>query len=113
MFNIISDTHSKFQEVQSLLSDITSMDTAYFTKLSDVTQVAYISMNEGMCVNTTVCHQCAEHRDFLQNIISILEELANGEPLTSEYRNTLTSYAIMVNETLKKISEALISLKRS
>jgi len=113
MFNIISDTYSKFQEVHSLLNDTSATDNTYFTRLSDATQAAYIAMNEGMCVNTTVCHQCAEHRDFLQNIISVLEELANGAPLTSEYRDTLTSYAIMVNETLKKILAALTSLKRS
>lgn len=110
MFNIISDTYAKFQEVHSLLNDKTSTDITYFTKLSDATQAAYISMNEGMCVNTTVCHQCAEHRDFLQGMITVLEELENGAPLTSHYRDTLTSYAAMVNETLKKISAALASL---
>jgi len=110
MLNIISDTHSKFQKVQRLLNNMTSTDNAYFKQLSEATQAAYIAMNEGMCANTTVCHQCAEHRDFLQCMIITIEELEGGELFTQLHREKLTHYATMVNETLQKISTALATL---
>ncbi|MCX6060662.1 MAG: hypothetical protein NT103_00195 [Campylobacterales bacterium] len=110
MLNIISDTHSKFQKVQTLLGNTTSTDHTYFEQLSEATQDAYIAMNEGMCVNTTVCHQCAEHRDFLQGMIVVIEELEEGAPFTQIYREKLTNYATMVNETLQKIAASLTTL---
>ncbi len=110
MLNVISDTHSKFQKVQTLLEDMTSTDNAYFKQLSEATQAAYIAMNEGMCINTTVCHQCAEHRDFLQDMMVAIEELEEGAPFTQLYREKLTHYTTMVNETLQKIAAALVTL---
>ncbi|MDD4856327.1 MAG: hypothetical protein PHQ22_07785 [Sulfuricurvum sp.] len=110
MFSIISDTYSKFQAVHTLLNTTESTDSSYFAQLSEATQAAYIAMNEGMCINTTVCHQCAEHRDFLQTMIVVLEELEEGEPLTQIYRDKIISYNLMVDETLKKISAILASL---
>lgn len=110
MLDVINDTYSKFQEVHSLLNDTSATGNAYFTQLNDATQAAYIAMNEGMCVNTTVCHECAEHRDFLQSMITVVKELENGAPLTADYREKLTNYATMVNSTLPKISAALASL---
>ncbi len=110
MLNIISDAHSKFQKVQTLLGNTISTDHTYFEQLSKATQDAYIAMNEGMCVSTTVCHACAEHRDFLQSMIVVIEELEEGAPFTQIYHEKLTNYAIMVNSTLSKISAALDSL---
>ncbi|MCX6072927.1 MAG: hypothetical protein NTY39_01230 [Campylobacterales bacterium] len=110
MINIINDTYAKFQKIHSLLEEMESTDTLDFGQLSDATQAAYIVMNEGMCVNNTVCQECAQHRDFLQRMIGVVEELENGAPLIQEYRDTLAAYAIMVNETLKKIALARDSL---
>ena len=110
MLNIISDTHSKFQKVQTLLGNTLSTDHSYFEQLSKATHDAYIAMNEGMCVNTTVCYQCAEHRDFLQGMIVIIEELEEGAPFTQIYREKLTNYSTMVNETLQKIAASLTTL---
>ncbi|MGZ5208853.1 MAG: hypothetical protein ACXWB0_07530 [Sulfuricurvum sp.] len=110
MLDVVNNTYSKFQEVHSLLNDTSATGNAYFTQLSDATQAAYIAMNEGMCANTTVCHECAEHRDFLQSMITVVEELENGALLTADYREKLTGYATMVNLTLPKISAALASL---
>lgn len=110
MLSIIDDAYTKFQKIHFLLGEMESTNNLDFTQLSDATQVAYIAMNEGMCVNTTVCHECAKHRDFLQEMIEVVEELENRVPLTQKYRDALAAYAIMVNETLKKIALARDSL---
>lgn len=67
-------------------------------------------MNEGICTNTTICHECAEHRDFLHSMLSVLEELASGAPLSQEYEERLKSLSEKVTEILKKISTVLASL---
>lgn len=110
MLNILREAQEQFQKIHMLLRSNGLRNSAYYAHLSEATQEAYITMNEGMCANTTVCHQCAEHRDFLHAMLSVLEELATGAPLSQEYEEKLKSFSEKVTEILKKISTTLTSL---
>lgn len=110
MIDIIREAHAKFNEIDRLLSAGGAKDDTYFTQLSEATQNAYIVMNEGMCESTTVCHECAAHRDFLQSMIGIVEDLASGAPLSNAYKSKLETYGQKVGEILKKIEGAIASM---
>ena len=110
MFNILREAQEQFQKIHKLLRSNALRNSAYYAHLSEATQEAYITMNEGMCANTTVCHQCAEHRDFLYSMLKVLEELETGAPLSQEYEERLKSFSEKVTEILKKISMVLTSL---
>lgn len=110
MLDILREAQGRFKEIDTLLNSNEPQTGEYFAQLNEVTQDAYVLMNEGMCSNTTVCHQCSEHRDFLHSMIGMLEDLELGTPVSSMYREKLTIYHAKVNEILAKISDILNSL---
>lgn len=110
MLEIIREAQAKFQEVDQLLHIQSPKDDDYFTQLSEATQKAYIVMNEGMCESATVCHECAENRDYLHSMIGIVEDLASGAPLSNTYKAQLDTYGEKVKEILTKIEGALAAM---
>lgn len=110
MLDIIREAQAKFQEIDRLLRMADTKDGDYFTQLSEATQNAYIVMNEGMCENTTVCHECAAHRDFLHSMITPLEDLAAGTPLSDNAKARFDAYGDKVREILAKIQGALSAM---
>ena len=110
MQNILRDTHQEFQNVHNLLQSNTLRNSTYYAHLNEVTQDAYISMNEMMHANTTICNQCAGHRDFLHSMFNILEELETGSSLSPIHEEKLNIFSVKVTDILKKISAALTSL---
>lgn len=110
MLDILREAQRQFQEIHTLLESDLIRNSDYFTRLNEATQKAYVTMNEGMCANTTVCHQCAEHRDFLYAILAPLEELAAGNPVTTVHKEHLSALSAKVSEILNKISTVLASL---
>lgn len=107
---MIRETQSKFQEISLLLNPAGSHSIDSYDSLSEATQEAYIAMNEGMCESDTVCHECAKHRDFLQTMLPILEDLKNDASLAETYSQKLHDYRLMVQEVLSRISSILSSL---
>lgn len=110
MIDIIREAYARFNEISRLLNAGETKDDTYFMQLSEATQNAYIVMNEGMCESLTVCHECAAHRDFLQSMIGIVEDLASGTPLSNTYKAELNAYTEKVGEILKKIEGALAAM---
>jgi hypothetical protein len=110
MIDILHEAQRRFQEIYNLLESNIIRDNDYFTHLSKATQEAYITMNEGMCTNTSVCHECAEDRDFLHSIINTLEELETGTAFSHTYEEQLHILSGKVTEILTKISAVLTSL---
>jgi hypothetical protein len=110
MIDILREAQGRFQDIHNLLEEKTIRDNDYFVRLNEATQEAYITMNEGMCASTTVCHQCASHRDFLHSIIITLEELEGGSPLSSSYEERLRTLSEKVTEILTRISTVLTTL---
>lgn len=109
MSDIIREAYAQFHEVDGLLKTAGAKDASYFKQLSEATQNAYVVMNEGMCENTTVCHECASHRDFLHTMIGIVEDLASGAPLSNTYKAQLDLYGAKAGEILKKIEKVIAS----
>lgn len=109
MLNTIREAQKQFQLLHQLLSLPMNRDTEYFTQLSIESEEAYILMNAGMCVNTSVYRECAEHRDFIRSILEILSELELNASSANTYAAKLTEYSERVNKILKNIAVVLAS----
>lgn len=109
MLNTIREAQKKFQQLHQLLNSPMNRDTDYFTQLSIESEEAYVLMNAGMCVNTSVCRECAEHRDFIRSILDILSELEINASSANTYKEKLTEYSERVNKILKNIAGVLAS----
>lgn len=101
---ILNDAKSKFQAINALLEHIDQNDQSYWDALSEATQSAYIIMNQGMCESLSVCQQCAEHRNFLHEMIQVLEPLAHGESANPNDLAKLDRYPEIITLILDRIN---------
>ncbi|MDD5158857.1 MAG: hypothetical protein PHI47_02300 [Sulfuricurvum sp.] len=109
MKNVLSEAKKQFQGINSLLTNQEKRNTDYFTKLSIATEEAYFIMNSGMCANATVCHECANHRDFIRSMMDVLGELEINATAENTYTDKLAEYSERVNKILKNIGTVLAS----
>jgi hypothetical protein len=72
-----------------------------------MTDKAYVTMNNGMSENATVCHECAEHRDYLLSMLDLLDDLSAGNEFTPEHQERLNAFSQKIGEILSKIASAL------
>lgn len=111
MLEIVKQAHSQFMEIESILQSNSIRDQNFFTVLSNMTDKAYITMNNGMCESVSVCQECAEHRDYLLSMLSVLDDLSSGEEFTTSYQEKLEQFSKKISEIYSKISTTLSSLK--
>ena len=109
MKTILRDAQKHFQQLRHLLGSSSTRDQHYFTDLSIATEEAYVFMNAGMCANTSVCRECAEHRDFIRSMLDILGELEVNTAHARNYTEHFVRYSERVNTILKNIASALAS----
>lgn len=109
MINILREAQKHFQQLQHLLNTPIEHDKDYFTKLSIESEEAYVLMNEGMCASLSVCHECADHRDFIRTILETLSELESNGSLATAHTAKLTEYSDRVNKILQNIAVVLAS----
>jgi hypothetical protein len=109
MKNVLSEAKKQFQGISNLLSSQESRNDAYFTRLSIATEEAYFIMNSGMCANATVCHECANHRDFIRSMMDVLSELEVNAKAANTYTDQLFQYSERVSKILKNIETVLAS----
>jgi hypothetical protein len=109
MFNTLRDAQKKFQLLQRLLNNNSDKSNSYFTELSIATEEAYVLMNEGMCSSSSVCHECADHRDFIRSMLDVLSELEVNAAYADRYTDKLSQYKERVNKILNNIAIALTS----
>lgn len=107
MLDTLREAQKHFQEIYALLTQNSAHDNDYFTQLSIATEEAYVLMNEGMCASNSVCHECAEHRDFIRSILDVLSKLELDSSTKDHYKEVLSEYASRVNSILKNIADAL------
>lgn len=109
MLDILREAQGRFQDIHNLLETKSSRNTAYFTQLSIATEEAYVLMNEGMCANSSVCHECAEHRDFIRSILDILSTLEINSNSADRHSDIFIQYSERVNKILNNIAVVLAS----
>lgn len=106
MITLLHDAQKQFQKIQTLLNHLHNDD---LTTLSIATEEAYVLMNEGMCASTSVCHECAEHRDFIRKMLDVLGNLEEHREPIETYGNEFSEYSVRIDKILKNIQIALSS----
>lgn len=109
MKNVLSEAKKQFQDISTLLNSQEKRNNDYFTKLSIATEEAYFTMNSGMCANTSVCRECANHRDFVRSMMDVLGELEVNSIAANTYTEKLAEYAERVSKILTNIKTVLAS----
>lgn len=107
MLDTVEQAKAQFLEIESILNSNATKDQSYFTILSEMTDKAYVTMNDGMGANSTVCHECADHRDYLLSMLDLLDDLSSGNEFTQAHQERLNIFSQKISEILSKISSVL------
>jgi glucosamine 6-phosphate synthetase-like amidotransferase/phosphosugar isomerase protein len=85
-------------------------DPSFIEKLSMVVEEAYVSLNDGMCEEIKVCHTCSYQRNYLRNIMGLLNEIEGSGNLSSTVKRELFTFPEKIQEVLVRIQKALKEL---
>jgi hypothetical protein len=85
-------------------------DPSFIEKLSMAVEEAYVSLNDGMCEEIKVCHSCSYQRNYLRNIMGLLNEIESSGNISSTVKRELFTFPEKIQEVLVRIQKALKEL---
>lgn len=104
MFDLIHEAEEKLLAINHLLNNAADAGEEFITRLSDMTQEAYVAINDGMSENSAFCHECAHYRDYLKNLLPLLENIRYDIPSDESYLTYLGHYRESIREILDRIA---------
>ncbi len=114
MVETIRNIERQFQTIDQMVNTqsfgIQLKDPSFIEKLSMVVEEAYVSLNDGMCEEIKVCHSCSYQRNYLRNIMGLLNEIEGGGTLSSTVKRELFTFPEKIQEVLVRIQKAIKEL---
>lgn len=102
MLDSIREADEKFHAISRLLN-APKAEEGFISELSDLTQEAYVAINDGMSQSSTFCHDCARYRDYLKDLLPTLEHLKDDIPPADSFASSFDTYREMIDEILHRI----------
>lgn len=103
MSTLFHDAEPLFNRLLSLLENPVLDHLDYTGELSDTAHHAYIVINANMCQDTTICRECAHHRDFIFSMLPLLDRLHDDHSTHSVFSDKLEPFGKTVKTVLERI----------
>ncbi|MCJ7764406.1 MAG: hypothetical protein MUP09_00485 [Thiovulaceae bacterium] len=117
MVETIQNIEKQFQNIDQMVNSqafgMQLKDPGFIEKLSMVVEEAYVSLNDGMCEEITVCNSCSYQRNYLRNIMALLNDIEGGGDISSTVKRELFTFPEKIKEVLLRISRALKELRNT
>ena len=114
MIETIRNIERQFQTIDQMVNTqsfaMQLKDPNFIEKLSMAVEEAYVSLNDGMCEEIKVCHTCSYQRNYLRNIMGLLNEIEGSGNLSSTVKRELFTFPEKIQEVLVRIQKALKEL---
>jgi hypothetical protein len=114
MVETIRNVEKQFRNIDQMVNTqsfgLQLKDPTFIEKLSMVVEEAYVSLNDGMCEEIKVCHSCSYQRNYLRNIMALLNEIEGGGDISSTVKRELFTFPEKIKEVLVRIQQALKEL---
>lgn len=111
MIETIKVVEEQFKNINRMVNTETYgvqlKEADFIQKLSTAVEEAYVSLNDGMCEEIKACQTCSYQRNYLRNMIGILNELEEGVPLSSTVKRELFTFPEKVKEVLDRIQQVI------
>lgn len=115
MIETIKKVQEQFQNIYKMVNtehygtDLQKSD--FVEKLSIAVEEAYVSLNDGMCEEIQACKTCNYQRNYMRNIMGILNDIEENGKLSATVKRELFTFPEKVNEVLGKIDQVLSEIK--
>ena len=111
MIETIQKVEKQFQEIENMVNTqaygMQLKDPSFIERLSIVVEEAYVSLNDGMCEEIKACQTCVYQRNYLRNMMGILNELESGSAISSTVKRELFTFPEKISEVLTRIQQVL------
>lgn len=104
MSDLIREAEAKLHAIDHLLDNAVETGEVFITALSELTQDAYVALNDGMSQSATLCRDCAHYRNYLKNLLPILENIRYEIPQSDSYVAYLGRYRETIKELIERTS---------
>lgn len=109
MVNSIKMMQGKFKEIQMLIGNdftVTHLQEPSFVQaLVEVVEETYILLNEEMCNQLEVCHQCASHRDVMQAMVVTLNDILDGVSVNEKMAIQFAAFPQLIDDVITRTQE--------
>jgi hypothetical protein len=85
-------------------------DHDYAVQLADCVAKTYLTLNDTMCEELSVCHSCAQQRDFLRDALERFEAIAQNGNVDASDETFYFGFIERLSEIRENIRVALASL---
>ncbi len=114
MVDTIKMVEKQFQNIDEMVNTqsygIQLKDASFIEKLSIAVEEAYVKLNDGMCEEMKACQTCSYQRNYLRNIMALLNEIESGTSLSSTVKRELFTFPEKIKEILSRIDQVLKEL---
>ena len=114
MKQTIETAKTGFKAIKAILDDTlhqhNRLDNDFFDRLSDTVNATYVLMNDGMCEEVSMCHSCAQNRDRLYDMMSLLDGDTLRQADIAVQRHYIDTFRENIDEVLLRIDNILSGL---
>lgn len=113
MIETIQKVQSQFKTIDEMVNTpnygAQLKDSDFIEKLSIAVEEAYVSLNDGMCDEIKACKTCSYQRNYMRNIMGVLNDIEEDGALSPTVKRELFTFPEKVREVLAKIEQVLSS----
>jgi hypothetical protein len=117
MLQTVQNIEKKFLGIKQIIgADFSAShlrDSGFVSGLKEAVEETYLLLNEGMCEEISVCKECAKNRDYLQTMITELENIENGDKITAAVEDRFISFSLMLDDLLSRVDSVVSNLSKS
>jgi hypothetical protein len=113
MRETIESVKRQFEALSAKIDPMTAEmlnDRDYTAQLADCVAKTYVILNNGMCEELTVCHSCAQQRDYLHNAMETFEAAAQKGSVTPELERFYFAFVEQLGVIRANIEKVLSQL---
>jgi len=107
----IQEIEKQFKDIDKLVNTqaygIQLKDNNFITSLSTLVEEAYFSLNVVMCEEVNMCNTCSYQRNYMRNIMGVLNEVEETKTLSAAVKRELFTFPEKVKEVLSRIDKVL------
>ena len=110
----IIEVQDRFIEIKTMLAtdDLNTklLDDKFLEKLTDNVEETFVKMNEGICESAQMCYSCANQRDYLRDVVDLLEEIEDVNEIDENLNRDIVTFKSNIDETLGRIDDVLATI---
>ncbi len=114
MRNKIVEVQDSFLEIKTMLAtdDLNTklLEDKFLEKLTDNVEETFVKMNEGICESAQMCYSCANQRDYLRDVVDLLEDIEDADEINDTLNADIVTFKSNIDETLGRIGDVLATI---